>query len=146
MTAWRGLIFQLSAQKSCPTKTPNRVGEFRRQLVPHLGRVFEYKLKDGLPELLKEDLLRADQAGYLVSFLDTMFLWTTSFWALLADLDGNAGSWGNPEKPTTCLITMGMLIDEQYPHVFCRLICWQWWGRVEGMSQSHYISIPGCVS
>lgn len=79
MTAWIGLIFQLSARKSCPTKTPNGVGDFRRQCVPRLGRLFEYRLKDGLTELLEEDLLRADQAGCLVSFLDTMFLWTTSF-------------------------------------------------------------------
>lgn len=43
----------------------------------------------------------------LVSFLGTAFLWTCSFCALLAELNGNAVPG---EKPRTHLIPMGALI------------------------------------
>ena len=68
-TDLRVLIFQLIIRKSCPTKVPNGIGDFRWQWVPHLSRYSSVSCRMDYKACWKKEQQRARHSMWSVSFL-----------------------------------------------------------------------------
>lgn len=110
VTAWTGL---LSIMESCPIKTPNGIGDFKWQWVPHLSEypsaIWRMDYGGCWNKLHQEQGMPCASTA----FLPRVLLKPSFFCAPLAELNGSVVSQEIPEKPKTHSTTTGTLLNER---------------------------------